>query len=81
MCPLAIANCGLRGVALVAAAVPCMDNAFGTDLDDGPVVGFVLVVTANLGFGLGRMCVPARLKSATNRREGPGGLVLGDHGR
>ena len=66
-------------MALVAAVVPCMDNAFRIDLDDGPVVGFVLVVTANPGFGLGRMCVPARLKSAINRHEGPGGLFFGNY--
>ena len=42
------------------------------DLDDGTIIGFVLVVTAGPSLGLGRVCVPAGLKTAAKGRKGPG---------
>ena len=47
------------------------------DLDDGTIIGFVLVVTAGPSLGLGRVCVPAGLKTAAKGRKGPGEFFSG----
>ena len=68
-------------VVLVVRVVPCIHDGFGIDLDDGPILRFVLVVAAGPGLGLGGIFVPACLKPPAKGRDGPDGLVLLDYGR
>ena len=65
---------------LAVKVVLVVNDGFGIDPDDGPVVGFVLVVAARPSLSLGGVLVPAGLQAITKGHKGPNGLVFLDHG-
>ena len=56
---------------LVAHIVLMMRDDFKVERDDGPVIGFVLVVAAGLSFDLSGMCVIAGVETSSEGHDGP----------